>query len=152
MTKDEIACRYRERHRDELRTKALVYYYANKERVIARFKEAKERGGLSWREKESARNRFWKARNRLAILELLGGSCARCGFNDRRALQIDHVNGGGYKALREVASLNTYYRQIREAVAQETSEYQVLCANCNQIKRHEKDEFYRTHKLIPAPD
>ena len=32
---------------------------------------------------------------RLKVIDSLGGRCSRCGFNDVRALQIDHVNNDG---------------------------------------------------------
>ena len=57
-------------------------------------KQAKERY-LQRRKTES-----WKRiqrEKRLLVLSKLGGKCCRCGFDDPRALQIDHVNGDGYK-------------------------------------------------------
>lgn len=71
-------------------------------------------------------------------LQKLGGQCLRCGFSDARALQIDHVNGGGSKESR-TTRLGTprYYRKVFAAVA---GIYQLLCANCNWIKRHERGE------------
>src|SRR3990167_3657310 len=32
---------------------------------------------------------------RSVVLDVLGNKCSRCGFSDKRALQIDHKNGGG---------------------------------------------------------
>ncbi len=67
----------------------------------------------------------------------LGGCCGKCGFKDKRALQIDHVNGGGSQESR-LSRLGTprYYRKVLAAA----SGYQLLCANCNWIKRHERGE------------
>ena len=66
----------------------------------------------------------------------LGGKCIKCGFSDQRALQIDHINGGGNKdKLRH--ERDKYYRKIYES---KFNEYQLLCANCNWIKRYEKGE------------
>lgn len=68
----------------------------------------------------------------------LGGVCQRCGFSDDRALQIDHVHGGGRKE-RSSSSAGMLYRRVIASVPGET--YQLLCANCNWIKRHENQEW-----------
>jgi hypothetical protein len=71
----------------------------------------------------------------------LGEVCAMCGFDDRRALQVDHVNSDGgverdNKGRRSVVS-NTLYRRILQDTE---GRYQILCANCNWIKRHTNNE------------
>lgn len=74
---------------------------------------------------------------RLKAVIILGGTCARCGFDDIRALQVDHIDGGG---LQEVSAIGTYqiYKRIADGA---TDGYQVLCANCNWIKRYENNEL-----------
>jgi len=62
----------------------------------------------------------------------------RCGFDDVRALQIDHVNGGGVAETKGM-SRRVFYERIRT----HRIEYQVLCANCNWIKRAERGEVPR---------
>ena len=67
------------------------------------------------------------------------GKCQRCGFNDFRALSIDHVNGGGfqhYKTLRARGS--EFYHWLRKH--NYPLGFQVLCMNCQWIKRSEKGE------------
>ena len=61
-------------------------------------------------------------------LMVLGRKCVRCGFDDIRALQIDHINNDGYKENR----VKMYHKILRG----DTEGYQVLCANCNWIKRY----------------
>lgn len=77
---------------------------------------------------------------RAAVLERIGDSkCARCGFDDPRALQIDHVNGGGTKRERRWDC--TYWRRLALAPDEEiVGVYQILCANCNFIKMVENHE------------
>jgi hypothetical protein len=60
---------------------------------------------------------------------------------DWRAPQIDHVNGGGNKAWVRCSGPDRYYREIMASITAGEKEYQLLCANCNQIKRHERSEF-----------
>lgn len=76
--------------------------------------------------------------NREACLNLLGGICVKCKFTDKRALNVDHVNGGGGKEAKSFGG--SYYKKIRTKIEGGSTDYQVLCANCNQIKRHENDE------------
>jgi hypothetical protein len=64
-----------------------------------------------------------------------GGQCARCKNNDMRVLQFDHVNGGGTEENRRIHS-----RGVARKALQRPNEYQVLCANCNWIKRFERNE------------
>lgn len=69
--------------------------------------------------------------------DLLGHVCNRCGFSDKRALQFDHVNGGGY-ADRKKHRGQAMYRNILSTAG---AGFQVLCANCNWIKKHEDREL-----------
>lgn len=91
-----------------------------------------------------ARNAYHKNRRaeaRQKVLEFLGCICIHCGFSDTRALQIDHVNGGGTKEWNRGALA---YDRKYEMVYATPQNYQILCANCNWIKRHENDEFPKT--------
>lgn len=69
---------------------------------------------------------------RLNALLVLGPICVNCGFTDTRALQIDHVNGGGCKERRKTGGTRAIYAKIARG---NIEGYQVLCANCNWIKR-----------------
>lgn len=76
-------------------------------------------------------------RIRIATLNGLGGKCVRCGFTDWRALQIDHLKGDGYSCpFRSRSTSKPYY----DYVLAHPCDFQVLCANCNAIKRHENGE------------
>lgn len=70
--------------------------------------------------------------------KLLGNRCVRCGFADMRALQIDHVIAVKRNSKRKTGwtGVNLY----RDIVAGKGGPYQILCANCNWIKRAEKSE------------
>lgn len=75
---------------------------------------------------------------RLKVLNALGGVfCKKCNFKDYRALQIDHINGGGMKHIRSFSSNKTYLK----FVIKNPSMFQVLCANCNRIKVYENNEM-----------
>lgn len=65
-----------------------------------------------------------------------GAKCVKCSYLDPRALQLDHINGGGCKDMKNhtnTEQLVRYYIKNPE-LAKKT--LQVLCANCNWIKVH----------------
>ena len=60
------------------------------------------------------------------------------GCTDSRCLQIDHTRGGGYKDRVEKGHTG---RALYKAVLEDQEDtYQLLCANCNWIKRVENKE------------
>ena len=77
---------------------------------------------------------------RIVAIEKLGGKCTKCGYSDIRALQIDHVYGGGTRELYQLGRRKMYQKVIDEA---ESGNYQVLCCNCNWIKRKENKELIK---------
>lgn len=67
--------------------------------------------------------------------------CVKCGFSDIRALQLDHIYDNGSEHRRLIGGVRTraggqYYRWLRKNKFPEG--YQVLCANCNWIKEHDR--------------
>ena len=75
---------------------------------------------------------------RSEIIGLLGGKCIPCGFSDPRALAIDHIDGGG--TAEHKAKGGSYYNFILQRIKNGSVEYQLLCFNCNEIKKREKRE------------
>jgi hypothetical protein len=70
------------------------------------------------------------------VLAAFGGKCVRCGFDDPRALHMDHVNGGGNIERKLLKSSSMRYKKMLA----EPDQYQLLCANCNFIKKAEESE------------
>lgn len=92
--------------------------------------------------------RKYREKERKNAMLLLGElECKKCGFNDYRALQIDHINGGGGKERRLQKTTSLQINKIRDDIKKYgTKKYQVLCANCNWIKRIEsKNENNRKY-------
>ena len=85
---------------------------------------------------------------RKSTIEALGGKCVRCGFTDRRALQIDHINGGGSKERKEKGFNMEFHKHVLQSFLKKENKYQILCANCNWIKRFEQKEV---GKISPLP-
>lgn len=80
------------------------------------------------------------------VFKLYGDECSYCGFDDRRALCIDHVKGDGY--IERKQSGNSRLSLLRR-VLRNPEKYQLLCANCNLIKAKENNELgSQEHKSI----
>ena len=150
---------YRDKWRAAHKDHHIEYYAKHKERI-------RERQNL-WGKKpeniEKARVRAHKwylrtvddrrANNRIrnrdkyqnlreAIIQKYGAQCNQCGINDHRVLQVDHINGGGRKELRTYQKGgSTYsYGYYKAVLKDNTDKYQLLCSNCNWIKRHTNNE------------
>jgi hypothetical protein len=96
---------------------------------------------------ERARTRYLKVK--LVAVEALGGRCncalvacwhkGPCSIADHRILQFDHIKGGGnQEALLSInggPKRSRYYRRVIESNRSGEGKYQLLCANCNWMKR-----------------
>jgi hypothetical protein len=131
------SARYREKNREKIRERDQQYYRndieASRGKSREKAKSYRDRNPESC--KKSARMQWRKLR--LSIIEYLGGKCVTCGFTDWRAIQVDHINGGGNKERKAFKNHNRYFRSL---VGCDKSKYQLLCANCNQIKLYEEHE------------
>lgn len=75
---------------------------------------------------------------RKEVHTVLGDKCNICGYDeDFRALQIDHPKGNGRQERRRIGWYKFYNK-----VLENPEMYQLLCANCNQIKRYTNNEVY----------
>ena len=126
-----------QRKRDQWRIAGRKYWYSHIEK-----------------NRERCRNYQRKRRLKLKLLviDLLGGRCQKCGFTDRRTLQIDHINGGGGKELKIVQVRWGRVRYLQSILSMQNPEikYQLLCANCNWIKVFEKKESNSKYDGIPS--
>ena len=83
-------------------------------------------------EKYNLQSRNAKVREKLKLFEMYGHECAMCGFNDKRALSLDHKLNNGNEERRLLGERGVY-RKAKEFV--NLDEYQILCMNCQFIKR-----------------
>ena len=93
----------------------------------------------------AALNNDLARRNRADLIAALGGACERCGFDDPRALQVDHIKGG----VRETRPRSG--KKWTSHVLAHPDEFQLLCANCNTIKRIEEREHIGTRDYGRVP-
>ncbi len=119
---------------------------SNKKRADEKNSNWKEKDGLDRKRQRNALCfRKKHAEIRMKCLDLLGNKCVRCGFTDKRALNIDHVNGGGSKEAHSFKNGYEYLKKILEAIKNRSDKYQLLCSNCNQIKKHENNEVAKKY-------
>lgn len=157
---------YRKRNKKRISRYNIQWSLKNKEKVSARqrryrqkhpdrikLREAqrgvrlgrKPRQKLSPEEK-TARARMQAANWRQALkLEVFTHYCdgqppkCSCGHNDLRALSIDHVNGKGTAHRKTIKGGGLgFYRWLK--VNAYPTGFQVLCMNCQFVKRHESRE------------
>lgn len=67
-------------------------------------------------------------------LSILGNECVWCGYNNPLALQVDHINQISKEERKTLRGGHALYKAIVHG-KRTTEDLQLLCANCNQIKR-----------------
>ena len=117
---------YYQRNKEKLRSQSRLLYAALSQEKRIRYAEIKRASRLKLK---------------LELFEKMGGKCSKCGFSDHRALQIDHINGGGTKDIKNHKTVLRYQKSVLFSVESGEKKYQILCANCNWIKRFERKEF-----------
>ena len=110
-----------------------AYYLKNKEKMDVCSKQYYKEHGNPYSNEKSKKCR-------LSIIKYLGKKCVKCGFKDIRALQLDHIKGGGNQEVKMRKGMVRVYRYYAEHLDEVDSHLQVLCANCNWIKRYVKKE------------
>lgn len=68
-------------------------------------------------------------------------SCVKCGFNDIRALTLDHINGDGCEKRREIKIKGgvILYKYLKENFYPKG--YQTLCMCCQFLKKEKNGEY-----------
>lgn len=132
--------RHAERYRVKLEKNNA---YRRARRAAARAAGTVDRTGRGNLENKAQYARRRHAELRADLFAKLGqDSCVSCGYSDLRALAIDHKNGGGGKHRRSVGSGTAYVRHLLSLPQDQLlAEFQVLCANCNAVKRDELEEW-----------
>lgn len=77
--------------------------------------------------------RKWRQANKQKAFAYYGNKCNHCGFLDTRALQFDHVNNDGYKEINGHGG--HIVARLLLLGKESWAKYQLLCANCNWIKK-----------------
>lgn len=111
---------------------------------LERVKKSKDKWALKNKEKTNEESRKYGARIRAELKAFLGNKCVKCGYDkDQRALQIDHINGGGSQEVKTMGGTVMRMKFYNNNRALARKNLQILCANCNWIKRYENKEIYK---------
>lgn len=87
--------------------------------------------------KEHRRKYFQEVRRRTVLM--IASACNHCGFDDVRALHIDHITGDAVEDKKFTGG--SYYHNIAKRIREESpNDYQILCANCHMIKTLESQD------------
>lgn len=112
---------------------------------------------MGYKNPEQARqyHREWSKRNKQKIRDktnqerehdkeyvflALGNKCFKCSLTDRRVLQVDHIDRNLRKTTKFKRGGKGLYAAIRRGEFP-LGGFQLLCANCNWIKRVENKEI-----------
>jgi len=123
---------------EERKEKRKIYWQRYEEKYPERVKKQRKRQykKRKLRQRKYMKNYFMKIKLEVFRHYSPELKCNKCGFSDLRALQIDHIFGGGVTHLKKTnGRLYPWIIKNNFPVG-----FQVLCANCNWIKRFENNE------------
>lgn len=124
-----------------------------KKYIASKCKACTVKATYAWRKKNprltSLGRQRCNAKLKLLVISKYGKNelpvCHHCGFNDVRALCIDHVNNNGKEDRAKLRDKyfagSVFYRWLRDNNYPEG--YQTLCANCNLIKEIERRNIWK---------
>jgi len=102
-------------------------------------KSARERKSELMRQYRDERPEHYKKKSREAkhrlrekIFDMYGRSCTLCGFNDVRALTLDHIQNNGAEERRLLGERGVYRKATKQY---SPDEYRIICMNCQFIQR-----------------
>jgi len=157
MCKDcalEYQRNYHTKNKERIRQKMHDYNLKHHDEICAQHKLYYQNRDKSKDWINNERIRVFKVMQRQEVFTHYGNgkcACVRCGFDDIRALSIDHINGGGNEHRRELQAARPshrgmggtdFYRWLKQHDYPEG--YQTLCMNCQFIKQLEDNERKRT--------
>lgn len=123
--------RYKERHPERLRDAHRRWCERNRDR-----KNELQRGYVD-RHRENVNRAQSEDYHgcRLALFSILGFVCVGCGCVDHRVLEFDHVHNDGGEDRRRFNGMRSFYVHYAKHPEEAASKLQVLCRNCNWLKR-----------------
>lgn len=135
--------RYKKRNPEKVKIWKHTSYLRHKDEIAD--KQRNYMKPLKVKKHYSQLNMDYVRRNRMKVIQLLGGKCSNpnCPIPpekiDVRRLQIDHIHGGGREHYKRRKSAGIYVDILRDPDARK--HYQLLCVYCNWLKRYEEGEL-----------
>jgi hypothetical protein len=160
--KDEINNQRRENYKknpEKYRAYERGHYHKNQNQILANLRDRwkndskfklrkqaankKQRSTREFKDKRNLREKKLREYWRDELINVLEGYiCKKCGYKiSKIPLQIDHIKGKGRRERRKNSDTSRYYKKYALEPERARRELQVLCANCNQIKKFENKEI-----------
>lgn len=110
------------------------WYHANIDKARAQKRASMLKRRAENPELHRHQSRVAKAKLKASLFDMYGHSCVWCGFDDKRALTLDHKRNNGNEERRSIGERGVYLKAKNCFLP---DEYQILCMNCQFIKRCE---------------
>ena len=78
---------------------------------------------------------------RKEAVQILGGKCILCGTTDKYFLCLDHINDDAKKDKERWTADRVRNLWIIDNLDEARQIFQVLCYNCNNLKRNNREEY-----------
>lgn len=126
----------KEEGREYHRLYQLQYYPKHSEKY--------KRYASAWRRSPKGKlyqGKYWIDRKSEVLAHYGNGhiACVRCGFDNIRALSIDHIGGGGNTHRKITGEGCQFYYWLKRNNF--PTGYQTLCMNCQALKKYENKEY-----------
>lgn len=138
---------YRDKMRGKLHSQCKECYIAKRQHT---WQEYYYKHGSKYRENALKRNKLVKEKLHSKMLEYLADKkCEKCGNNDMRVLDFDHIIPST-KSFNIARAMND--RVSWKNILTEVNKCQILCANCHKIKTAQEQGWYRNAEYNPHND
>jgi hypothetical protein len=154
----EYKKKYNAEHESQIKAKSKRYHDANVEKLkkkssdyYAKHKIQAKLKNQQYRIDHQDKILQHQLEIKIGVLAHYGNgkcACVKCGFDNVKALSIDHINGGGNDHRRKdniSGGLEFYRWLIRNNYPKE---YQTLCMNCQYIKKVDNREIARGEQIL----
>lgn len=142
----------KKKHYKKHRNYYLNYYSTHREHIKelakACYRKHKAEGKIFNTPKAAEFAKQYRLRIKFKLFDILGKKCVHCGFSNTRALQIDHVHGSGNKHRKKIGRNHQYFLYVFNEIKNGSNDYQLLCANCNSIKKYEMQEMHQKKSFL----
>jgi len=119
-------CLYTKTRSPEALATKKRYAEANKEK-LKQYAENWRKKNRTWKRK---RERLYKLKRKIEVINHYGGKCACCGEKEMDFLAIDHIKGNGSQHRKKIGvGGSIFYHWLRKSGWPKG--FRVLCHNCN---------------------
>lgn len=130
----QIHKKYRDKHKKEILERQRNFRIKNKKILNEKRREDYKKRPSYYRKITNNH----KIKRRMSLFNFLCNGnicCQKCSFRDIRALQLDHVKNDGSQDRKRFKNENNFYFYYYNHYLEAKEKLQVLCANCNTLKR-----------------